>query len=127
MQGVQLSGVFNTSKNLKGLQISSILNVAEDVEGLQIGLLNFGKKVDGLQIGLVNISDEMHGIPLGLINISGNGLNDLSAWYRITSYNVCYTKLLRDGDDRVDDDEENPHPRILDEQAPAAPQPAPAR
>ena len=77
--GLQASGVFGTIEgDLKGIQTSGVFSTAKTINGLQAsGVFSTAKTIKGLQAsGVFNYSETING-------------------GRITSYNVCYTKLLR--------------------------------
>lgn len=65
--GVLISGLGISAKELKGLSIS-VFNDANTLKGMQIGFHNKATTGKGLQIGIVNKSDKLKGLQIGFWN-----------------------------------------------------------
>lgn len=74
-KGFQVAGLVNTAGNMNGFQLGGLTNVSKDTRGLQLaGLVNTAGNMDGFQLGgLTNVSKDTRGFQLaGLVNSSGN-------------------------------------------------------
>ncbi|ROI00588.1 LA_2272 family surface repeat-containing protein [Chryseobacterium daecheongense] len=77
--GVLISGLGISAKELKGLSIS-IFNDANTLKGMQIGFHNKATTGKGLQIGIVNKSDKLRGLQIGFWNKNGKRKLPLVNW-----------------------------------------------
>jgi len=69
LNGLHISGFFNSSKLAKGCFIS-LFNASESCNGFQSGLFNHSTIFKGVQIGVVNGSENTVGVQIGLFNLS---------------------------------------------------------
>ena len=72
MNGIQISGIVNSTDEMNGLQVSGIVGISGYLKGVQIAPFNICGDCKGVQIGLVNcwLGKEVNIFQLGLINLN---------------------------------------------------------
>jgi len=96
--GFQLAGLGNISRQeIKGVQVSTLFNYTKNLKGVQVGLVNIADTSTGYMIGLVNIARTGY----HALSISADDLLPLNVSYK-TGSRKTYSILMAGLDPRAD-------------------------
>lgn len=75
MNGISVTAVGNSVKELNGMYVGIFGNYAEKGSGITIGGSNSVENFNGIQVGIFNQSNKINGLQIGLINKNKTGRN----------------------------------------------------
>ncbi|MDD5430922.1 MAG: hypothetical protein PHP03_01735 [Candidatus Pacebacteria bacterium] len=67
--GVQISGIYGCTKELRGVLYTGFYAKTDKLYGISFGCVNITREAYGVQLGLYNYAETLKGVQIGLINV----------------------------------------------------------